>query len=90
MPLYQAAVPVVALLDAPDAQAAIRQLLDMVRRAGLTTNAPGGGQPAGAYATEVPASAQGQPANGWTTAGGGDRWGRGQGTGGGDRWGRGG
>ena len=92
MPLFQASVPVVDLLEAPDAQAAVRQLQDKVRRAGLTTSAPGG-QPGG-YATEVTTSGgQGQPANGtnWPGAGAGDRWGRGQQPAGGqDRWGRGG
>ena len=74
MPLYQASVPVVALLEAPDPQAAIRQLHDKIRQAGLTTNAPGG-QPASGYATEVTASGgPGQPAHGdnWP-AGGSDR-----------------
>jgi hypothetical protein len=90
MPLFQTSVPVVALLEASDPQAAIRLLLDKVRQAGL--NSTPGGQPGG-YATEYTGSSgQGQPANGnWPAAGGGNRWGGGQESGGGrDRWGRGG
>ena len=97
MPVYQASVPVTALVEAPDETAAVLDLRNRLNQAGITTNPPGG-YPAGAHAVEVrpgPSSGQGSPGTGraaWPAAGdppaqGRPRWGRRQETTG-SRWGR--